>query len=254
MQTNTNKIFNMKTIYVKGNILYNSQKFRYHPNSGAYMDKSFEDKADEVINGDLVILPTNKDQGSIYTIYWAEGEFAALALWDEYIPMSIQEIRNNFIAEINTLKDLLKIRNRKLNNHTFYRMMIMDIFSAYDFYLSQVLLNQYANNEQAFYQYRMLGKKENKEDEYLRDHIRETIFASKYKELDKIFNTLKITYPYSDEMKNYIHFRHLCVHRQGITKDGNFIELNKDVIVKVMKEVQSGVFKIYQDLTQVEHE
>lgn len=244
----------MKTIYVKGKILYESQKFRYHPDSGGYMDKSFEDKADEVINGDLVIHPSNKNQGSIYTTYWAEGEFTALTLWDEYIPMSMQEIRNKFISQMNVLKDLLKIRNRKLNNHTFYRMVIMDIFSAYDFYLSQVLLNQYANNEKAFYQYRMLCKKENKEDEDLRDHIRETIFASKHKELEKIFKTLEITYPYTTEMNNYIHFRHLCVHRQGITKDSSFIELNKNVIMKVMKEVQTGVFKIYHDLTKVEHE
>ena len=56
----------MKTIYVKGNIIYTIGKFRYSSKSGARFDESYIDKADEVIDGDLVIGPASKDQGSIY--------------------------------------------------------------------------------------------------------------------------------------------------------------------------------------------
>lgn len=246
-----------KIVYVRGNLIYTSRKFRYGPGSGGLFDESYSSKADEIIEGDLIIGPSSDNQGSIYTTYWAKYGFSCTECWDEFIPISMEHVKSVFDDEIESLKDLLLITDARVNSHTFFRMILVDVFSALDYYLSQVLLCKYAQDEDAFQGYCRIVFKgsedriENLKEEVFRDKIRKEIFSSKTELLNEIFQkTLGEDYPrYTNEMEEYIRLRHLCVHRLGITKSGDKINIDKDIVDKVIKEVSEHVDKINTVLT-----
>ncbi|WP_462431306.1 hypothetical protein [Bacteroides nordii] len=247
---------NNKIIYVRGSIKYTSVRFRYAPYSGAHYDESYASMADEIIDGDLFIGPSSKNQGSIYTTYWAKGSFSCTEYWDEFIPISMEYVRTVFDKEIASLNDLLLISNKNIDCHILFRMILVDIFSAFDYYLSQVLLCKYAQNEEIFQKYcKLFSKDSNLKSEYLkedkfRDKIRVEIFSSRIDKLNDIFQeTLGVNYPqYTKKLKDYIELRHLCVHRLGIKKSGERISLNEDIIRDISKEVSCQVDKIHSIL------
>ncbi len=239
----------MKKIYVKGSIIYCSPRFRYHSESGALFDESYAEKADEIVEGDLIIGPSSKDQGSIYNIYWAQKGFIATTFWDEYIPLTISNIKKQFYQEIDSTKDLLPEKDS--DNIILYRLILVNIFSAFEYFLSQVLICKYASDENAFQNYIDIYKeKKNKDnetfifnEEEIRDDIRRTVFGSDRKKLNIIYKqTFNTTFPiYDEKMNEFIRLRHLCVHRLGFTKGGGKVHIDNEIVNGMISSISSLV-------------
>jgi len=195
-----------------------------------------------------------------------EGYFVRLAPWEldaDYDYRSQYEaitFNSSYVetyqTDISGLLDLIVIEMPNTDlQRIFYRQIFISIIGAMETFLSDAFINQTMSNKYHFRKFVQthpeFGKRkfELKDifDEYedIEDTAKRVMVDTIYHNLAQVrkmyIDTLNIKFPDISNIMPYINMRHDLVHRNGKTKSGELIKLNKSVLVKLLDTVNELV-------------
>lgn len=245
----------IKKIYVKGGILILSTHFKFN-DVYAKCGPECEKKADEVIPHDLVIQPLSKYKGDENCIFYARDFVSAMCntSYDDAIVYPHDHYLT-FIAETYNVDKFLETDfEDPACQQDLYRMILLGIFSAFEFFLVQVLITCFSEHNDAYNKYLLYRKNIDKNVDTsdkgkLLNIIRKELNSSNTKYLNEMFGYVAIKFPvYDNEMNNFVRFRHLSVHRAGYMMNDTKIQLDKALIEKLLNKVKGYVQGIDKQL------
>lgn len=186
--------------------------------------------------------------------------------YDEYELSAISEnieFKRNFDKEIQNIRQLLEIsiEGQELKN-VYYRQIFITIIGAMEVYLSDALINKVlANREylEKFIETHPSFKKQKislssifHEYKLIEDKAKSIMLDTVYHKLSNIKkmyeSTFSIQFPEISIMQKFIQQRHDLVHRNGKTKQGENIVLNKNVINELIDSASSLVNDVSEKL------
>jgi uncharacterized protein YqgV (UPF0045/DUF77 family)/transcription elongation factor Elf1 len=184
---------------------------------------------------------------------------------DEYIDDQIDAILNisMFIEAFkNEIENLKKINEIYVGDNELQKTLQRQLFSSaitcLEDYLSSTLINEVLNNEENFKRFvrtfhGIRDRKFNLSEIYekmsqLEDIVKKELIDVIYHDLPKVKgmykDTLEIELPDISELMKIIQKRHDMVHRNGKDKEGNQVEINKDIITDTINTVYDFVKEI----------
>jgi len=186
--------------------------------------------------------------------------------YDEYELSAISEnieFKRNFDKELQNIRQLLEIsiEGQDLKN-VYYRQIFITIIGAMEVYLSDALINKVlANREylEKFIETHPSFKKQKislssifHEYKLIEDKAKSIMLDTVYHKLSNIKkmyeSTFSIQFPEISIMQKFIQQRHDLVHRNGKTKQGEHIVLNKNVINELIDSASSLVNDVSEKL------
>lgn len=169
----------------------------------------------------------------------------------------------NFYSEIEKIESLLtlEISNSDIQN-TLFRQIFISVISTLETYLSSSFINRTFNSEENLHRF-VCTHPEFKNQKFELNQIFE-----KYDEIENIAqkvmldtiyhnlpvvrnmyrDTFNISFPDFSEIYKAVLKRHDLVHRNGFTKDGEQVEVNKGVINELINNVKGFVRKLVTEL------
>lgn len=192
---------------------------------------------------------------------------------DEYYEEQIEAILSSpyydfyFIEEIEKLKELNDINLEKEElQETLRRQIFSGAITCLEDYLSTTLIQQVLNNEENFKQFiktfrGIKNRKFNLSEIYdkldsIRDIVKKELVDVIYHDLPKVKgmyqDTLGIDFPNIGDLMSAIKTRHDMVHRNGKNKEGEKIEITKELVVEVIEKVELFVKNIDKKITKAQ--
>lgn len=232
---------NESIVYVKGNILITTNKFKCKY-MNCYSTIDTPENA-TIYQNDLVI--DDKFKNSYFTKFYATGGIASYYVGDTLIPSNVPILIQNFHNEIEKYNKLLVSLNENELKPTLNRLIFIGTICALDVLLSETFLALIFSDKKLFINYLNIRGK-SKEKDYtdgaieqkveIEEEIRKTIverthfqkISSVTKDLYE--NTLGITFPSNSAMEDHIIFRNDLVHRNGKTKKGHRIIVTEEKV------------------------
>ena len=187
--------------------------------------------------------------------------------YEEQIDAIIHSLNfiTHFKAEISNLSSLnnIDLSNDKLQE-TLQRQLYSGAITCLEDYLSTTLIQQVLNNEENFKNFirtfkNIQNRKFTLSEIYekldnIRDIVKKELVDVIYHDLPKVKgmyqDTLKIEFPDIEALMLAIKTRHDMVHRNGKNKEGEKIDISKDVVQKIIDEVEAFVTDIDEKITR----
>jgi len=228
-------------IYVKGNILITTNKFKCK-NVVSYGDPNELENV-KIYDHDLVIDDDYKY--SYFTTFYATGSIATYHIGDVLIPANCPFHIRDFHQSVEEYRRLSELRPDKDLIPALRRLVYIGIICAFDVYLCDTFLSLVFSDKNLFINYlRVRGKdykrkyiegfieQESEIEEECRSKIvGKTQFQSLSNVTKELFEeTLGISFPSTDEMEEYISIRNDLVHRNGKNKKGHQINISVEMI------------------------
>jgi len=189
--------------------------------------------------------------------------------YEEQIDAIIHSLNfiNQFNKELNNLKQLneVDLGNDELQE-TLRRQIFSGAITCLEDYLSTTLIQEVLNNEDNFKQFVKTFRdiKNRKFDlseiydklDKIRDIVKKELVDVIYHDLPKVkgmyHDTLGIDFPDIGDLMTAIKTRHDMVHRNGKNKEGEKIEITKDVVIDVIAKVETFVTEIDEKITKAQ--
>lgn len=233
-----------------------------------------EDSADGVINKYLIkfnknspksILEKIKGINKDLTVHMSPWEFNDDYEYEEEYEAIVENSNylHNFVREIENIKLLLEIEvDQESLKETLYRQLYSSIISTLETFLSSAFINLTVESDEYFQRF----IKTNPEFKNQKFELHE-IF-DKYSSLEKIAqkvmldtiyhnlpvvrnmfrDTFQIEFPDFSNIQKAVLTRHDLVHRNGFTKEGEKVIIDKEKITDLAEEVQEFVFQLSSKL------
>lgn len=250
-----------KNIYVKGAILIDTPLF-ICPDAGAYY---------EIPKDSIIIEPNAKVEGcqclvideenpqSIFNSYFAKFWMSSYKKGNRYLIDEFEDIYQEYqerIKEIQELYSSFSLVNEILR-YTFHKMVYLSIVSTVDSFLCSVILHKMVHNEQIFLSCAEIICTKKQLEKYSsqignsqwEQMVIKQILCSSYCKEDRIkqlFKKCSINIDSSDLIRMKIHFknRHVLVHRNGKTKNGEYLEITDSAIQELLSDCRALIEKI----------
>ncbi len=179
---------------------------------------------------------------------------------DEYYDEQINSIifnSGNILSFITELENLKKLNNETIGDtelqNTLKRQLYSGAITCLEDFLSQTLIKAVLSNEKFFKNFvrtfpginaRKFSLSEIFEKQQgLKDIVKKELLDIMYHNLPKVKpiykNTLGIEFPDIADLIKIVLTRHDMVHRNGKSKDGAIIEINKDIVDDVINKVEA---------------
>lgn len=192
---------------------------------------------------------------------------------DEYYEEQIDAIIHslNFITQFKTeVSNLTSLNNIELDKgelqETLQRQLFSGAITCLEDYLSTTLIQQVLNNDENFKNFtrtfkNIQNRKFTLSELYekldnIRDIVKKELVDVIYHDLPKVKgmyeDTLKIDFPDIEELMKIIKSRHDMVHRNGKNKEGEKIEISKEVVQNAIDEVEKFVTDIDEKITKAQ--
>ena len=215
-------------------------------------------------DGYIVVGDVDEDSIQVHEIEDELDEY-----YEEQIDAIIHSLNfiNQFNKEITNLKQLneVDLGNDELQE-TLRRQIFSGAITCLEDYLSTTLVQEVLNNEDNFKQFvkTFRGIKNRKFDlseiydklDKIRDIVKKELVDVIYHDLPKVkgmyHDALGIDFPDIDELMSAIKTRHDMVHRNGKNKEGEKIEITKDLVVDVIEKVEVFVKEIDEKITKAQ--
>jgi hypothetical protein len=190
---------------------------------------------------------------------------------DYYMSQQIETIIQsaNFIvqfsAEIENLKNLNDIDLKNVDlQETLQRQIYSGVITCLEDYLSTTLIQKVLNDDDDFKQFVKTFKsiKNRKFDlseiyekmDGLQDIVKKELVEVIYHDLPKVRgmykDTLGIEFPKIEDLMKIVNNRHDMVHRNGKNKDGEKIEISREVVAEVINKVDNFVKEVENQLNK----
>lgn len=235
-------------IFVKGNIIFKSGDHRVKELL-AYATNIWEQKAEKIIDGDLII--TDQNELMPYSIYCASGDVITYGNFISGMqrPNDVIRIFNEEIENLQKLKiqeissELVVVLNRQV-----YIGVVgtMELFLC-DFLYSMVLgykkyYHRFCENSSRTFKLKEISTKKWR----IQDAVVKSILDTNYHRIDEIRKIYKkildIEFPSSEKLEKQILTRHSLVHRNGFpSKESEYIRVDNYMIEELILEVQTLV-------------
>ena len=192
---------------------------------------------------------------------------------DEYYEEQIEAILSSayydfyFIEEIGKLKELNDIDLEKEElQETLRRQIFSGAITCLEDYLSTTLIQQVLNNEGNFKKFVKTFRdiKNRKFDlseiydklDSIRDIVKKELVDVIYHDLPKVKgmyqDTFGIEFPNIGDLMSAIKTRHDMVHRNGKNKEGEKIEITKELVDDIIEKVELFVKDIDENITKAQ--
>lgn len=169
----------------------------------------------------------------------------------------------SFYQEIENIQSLLTLEVTSPNiRETLYRQIYISVISTLETYLSSSFINRTFGSEENLK--RFIGT----HPEFKNRKFELSEIFDKYDEIENIAqkimldtiyhnlpivrnmyrDTFNISFPNFSEIYKAVLTRHDLVHRNGFTKDGNSVEINKGTINELVNNVKNFVRKLVTEL------
>lgn len=187
--------------------------------------------------------------------------------YEEQIDAIIHSLNfiDQFKREVNNLKSLneIDVGNQELQE-TLQRQLFSGAITCLEDYLSTTLIREVLNDEENFKNFvrtfkDIRNRKFSLSEIYdkldkIKDIVKKELVDIIYHDLPKVKgmyqDTLKIEFPEIKELMKAIKARHDMVHRNGKNKEGEKIEISKEVVIKVIEDVENFVNDIEGKITK----
>lgn len=169
----------------------------------------------------------------------------------------------SFYQEIENIESLLTLEVTSPNiKETLYRQIYISVISTLETYLSSAFINRTFDSEEYLQRFICthpefknrkfeLSEIFEKYDE-IENIAQKVMLDTIYHNLPIVRNmyrdTFNISFPHFSEIYIAVLTRHDLVHRNGFTKDGNPVEVNKETINGLISNVKSFVRKLVTEL------
>jgi len=172
-----------------------------------------------------------------------------------------------FIEEIGKLKELNDIDLEKEElQETLRRQIFSGAITCLEDYLSTTLIQQVLNDKENFKKFvktfrDIKNRKFNLSEIYdkldsIRDIVKKELVDVIYHDLPKVkgmyHDTLGVDFPDIGDLMSAIKTRHDMVHRNGKNKEGEKIEITKELVVYVIEKVELFVKDIDEKITKAQ--
>lgn len=192
---------------------------------------------------------------------------------DDYYEEQIDAIIHslNFITQFKSeVSNLTSLNNIEIESNelqeTLQRQLFSGAITCLEDYLATTLIQQVLNDEEYFKNFirtfkNIQNRKFTLSEIYekldnIRDIVKKELVDVIYHDLPKVKgmyqDTLKIDFPDIKELMKVIQTRHDMVHRNGKNKEGEKIEISKEVVQTVIDEVEKFVTDIDEKITKAQ--
>lgn len=240
-----------RVVFVKGNILISTQKFKYKELVCYGGPENLDDV--EIFENDLEIDDNFKC--TYFTSFYATGGIAAYHIGDVLIPANSPFIIRDFHLEIDKLQRLLFESNIHDDlRPIFNRLIFIGVVSAIDVYLCDTFISLVFSDKQIFIEYLNSQTADLKRDytagtifkeAEIEDRVKTTIIEKTYFQQLSFTSkplyesTLHITFPPTDKMQKHIKSRNDLVHRNGKDKNGHAIDVTMEMIQVLIADTRT---------------
>lgn len=230
-----------KAIFVKGNILITTNKFRCKNEVNYGGPADLENV--EIYEHDLEIDDNFKY--SYFTTFYATGSIVTYHIGDVIIPANCPFHIRDFHQSVEEYRRLLDIKTDMDLLPALRRLIFIGIICAFDVYLCDTFLSIVFSDKNLFINYLRVRGKDSK-NKYIEGHIEQeaeieeefrdkivgkTNFQSLSGVTKALFEeTLGISFPSTVKMEEYISIRNNLVHRNGKNKKGHQIDISIELI------------------------
>lgn len=251
-----------RIIYVTGNIIVNTPYF-YPKEAGAGFgtppDGAIVIEANNTYGGTRCLLIDDEHPQSLFDEYYAQGEFATAFLVTNYLAASYEECLNEYKRCIEDVCQIvMKAGDWDLSDRNIlYKMAYLNVMTVLDAFICHVVLKRMVSDENLFKDaaYALAPEtKKNVWNKYIDEQnygsweqdaikfIQRTSFLNVDK-VDDLLKKMKLSRVVYDRrlMKNYFEIRHVLIHRNGIRRDDQEIEITYELLSELIKSSHSLV-------------
>ena len=269
-------------VYVDGGIAIETPFFKYK-NAGARYSTPPDGSEIIVPNGDTnidgdpwLVIKEEEKNGKKYVMapsffkeYYARCGFSSKSCFAPFFSNTMSDCFSAFDKRKNEIIDLLKYNDVNLTTRqTLYRLTIVYLVAAIDTLISDLILFVATKDRDLFLKAIDFAVPNTSKDKIMErinqmwcfnkidsaeQEVIDYILRKSYSNLGEIKKTINLFFNTQidiDERTNkIIYWRHLISHRNGLNKDGSFIEFNTSKIFFLIEDLSNFVdhikFKIY---------
>lgn len=171
----------------------------------------------------------------------------------------------NFQEEINSLALLIELPvSTRMLKRILYRQIYIGVIGTMETYLSDTFINKVLDNDDFFKRFIKTHPAFSKrkfdlrdifdESEKIKDTAKLVMLETIYHKLPIVKNmysdTFEISFPSIKKVYRYILQRHHLVHRNGKTKEGNLVKINKKTLRFLIKDMTKFIEDIESEFSK----
>ena len=257
-----------KIIYVNGGIVINTPYFKC-VDAGAFLDSP--PVGAEIIepntvnnNGYRFLEINDEHPQSIFNAYYAKYEFTSYYCGAEFLYKSYDDVYADYMTRINNIKSVIALKCESLYQQLILnRLYYLSIVASLETYVCDIILTKITEGKQTFDDYyrriyeSFRKEKKNELDELKErgldgkveqiviDHVLNQSYCSVPK-VEKIFDYLFGIHVFDNQLniKNHFQVRHLLAHKNGRTKNGEYLKIHRDDLSELLIDCQNFVNQI----------
>ena len=249
-----------KQFFVDGGILVNTPFFRYE-NAGAGFGEGFFPDAQPLAtnrksreSGKYLLIDDNNPQ-SIFAEYYARTFFTTGYCWAPMFCKTYDDCEEEFrlrIKEVEKLLSLSETIDSKGVKNLLLRLSIVQVISAMDTFIADIILTKITNDEASFYKYAFAFDLKEEKDKVISPKAEQKVIEGvlrrpfmKKQNIQEAFNVLfGVDLKIGKDVEDLITTRNLLVHRCGRKKDGSYVEYSLEDVGKVIQIVEGFVKQV----------
>lgn len=201
---------------------------------------------------------------SIFNAYYAKYEFASYYEGAEFLYKSYDDVYADYMTRIDSIKSVIALKSESLEQQLILdRLYYLSIVTSLDTYICDVILTKITECKQTFDSYyRCFYESSRKEKKKELDELKEkgldgkieqividSVLNQSYCSVSKVkrnFDYLFGIQIYDDQsiIENHFKVRHLLAHKNGRTKNGEYVKINKEILDKLLIDCQCFVDQI----------
>lgn len=257
-----------KIIYVNGGIVINTPYFKcieggayfYSPPDGAeIIEPDTEDG-----NGYRFLEINDENPQSIFNTYYAKYEFASYYIGAEFLYKSYDDVYDDYMTRIDNIKSVIPLKSESLEQQFILnRLFYLNIVASLETYICDIILTKITNCKQTFDRYySRIYESFRKEKKQVLDELKEKGLDGKIEQIviDHVLNQSYCSVPkvksifdylfgfqiFDDQLniENHFQVRHLLAHKNGRTKNGEYLKIHRDDLSELLIDCQNFVNQI----------
>ena len=257
-----------KIIYVNGGIVINTPFFKC-VDAGAFFDSppvgaEIIEPNTEDSNGYRFLEINDEHPQSIFNAYYAKYEFASYYIGAEFLYKSYDDVYADYMTRINNIKSVIALKSESLEQQLILnRLFYLSIVASLETYICDIVLTKITECKKTFggyYRcfYKSLRKEKKKElselennglDGKIEQIVIDNVLNQSYCSVSKIkkdFDYLFGIQIFDDQsiIENHFKVRHLLAHKNGRTKNGEYLNINSEALSKLINDSQLFVDQI----------
>ena len=249
-----------RQFFVDGGILVNTPFFRYENAGAGFGEDVFPDAQPLPTNrksresGKYLLIDDNNPQ-SIFAEYYARTFFTTGYCWAPMFCKTYDDCKEEFSIKIKEVEKLLSLSgtvDAEDVKNLLLRLSIVQVISAMDTFIADIILTKITNDEASFYKYAFAFDLKSEKDSGISPKAEQKVIDGvlrrsfmKKQNIQEAFGVLfSADLKIGKDIEDLIANRNLLVHRCGRKKDGSYVEYSHEEVSKAIQIVEDFVEQV----------